>query len=152
MMIRTHLAIIMLFVLLFLPHISNKFIFIATALVATLIPDIDTGFSTVGRMKSTRIIQFFVRHRGLFHSYTFCIIVSVLLALFFPVFALAFFLGYALHLFVDSFSVDGIKPFWPLKKVSHWRLRTGSYTETFLFIIFLLADIFLFIFQVSEIF
>jgi len=152
MMIRTHLAITGLLVLLFLPHITDKFIFVSVAFLATLLPDIDSGFSTVGRMKATRMIQFFVKHRGLFHSFTFCIVVSILLAFFLPVLSLPFFLAYSLHLFADSFTVDGIKPFWPLKKSSHWRLRTGSYTETLLFVTFLVTDIFVFILEAKNIF
>ena len=151
MMIRTHLAIAGLFVMLFLPRITDKFIFIGVACIATLLPDIDSGFSTIGRMKASKMVQFFVRHRGLLHSFTFCIIVAVLLALLLPVFALPFFLAYSIHLFADSFTVDGIKPFWPLKKDSHWKLRTGSYAETSIFVFFLLADIFVFIFVILDI-
>jgi len=151
MMLRTHIVITMMVVLLFLPHISGKFLFIFVALIATAIPDMDTGFSTVGRMKATRVVQFLVRHRGVFHSFTFCIIVAVILAAFIPVLALPFFLGYSLHLFADSFTVDGIKPYWPLKHRSYWRIRVGSLTETSLFIFFLLVDIFLFIFLVTNI-
>ncbi len=73
MMLRTHLAIVVLAILLFLPHVSaasDKLIFIAVALVATMIPDIDTGFSTLGRFQASRAVQFLVKHRGIFHSFT----------------------------------------------------------------------------------
>ena len=152
MMIRTHLAIAGLAVLLFLPHITDKFIFIIVAIIATALPDIDSGFSTIGKIKATKMVQFFVKHRGFLHSFTFCIIISALLAFILPVFALPFFLGYSIHLFADSFTVEGIRPFWPLKRKSHWKLRTGSYGESSLFIFFLLADIFIFIFLVSTVF
>lgn len=142
----------MLAVLLFLPHVTNKFVFIFISLIATVFPDIDTGFSTVGRMKVTKVVQFFVRHRGLFHSFTFCVIVAVLLACVIPVLSFGFFIGYSLHLFADSFTIDGIKPFWPFKKTSYWKLRTGSYAETSLFVFFLLADIFVFLFLVINVF
>jgi len=150
-MLRTHLAINLLFIILFLPHISSIYIFIPVALIATLLPDLDTGFSTIGKMKGSKIIQFFVRHRGLFHSFTFCIIVSVILAAFIPILALPFFLGYSLHLLADSFTFEGIKPFWPLEASSSWKLRTGSLPETTLFIFFLIADFLVFIFTIKNV-
>jgi len=150
MMLKTHLAVNILFILLFLPFVSSYYIFIPFALIATLLPDIDTGFSTMGKMKAGRMIQFFVRHRGVFHSFTFCIIVSVILAAFIPILALPFFLGYSLHLFVDSFTPEGIKPFWPWSKSSSWRLRTGSTIETTLFLSFLIADLLVLVLMVRS--
>lgn len=152
MMMRTHLAITTLVILLFLYHVSSKFLFVIVALITTLLPDIDTGFSTIGRIRASRFVQFLVRHRGLLHSFTFCIIVSILLACFLPVLAFAFFIAYSLHLFADSFTVEGIRPFWPFKGKSSWKIRTGSYTETSLFVFILLIDIFVAILIVSKIF
>lgn len=146
MMLRTHTAITLLFVLLFLPHVHNPLVFSFVAVIATLIPDADSAFSSVGRLGLSKVAQVFVRHRGMLHSFTFCIIVSVLIALFFPTLALAFFLGYSLHIFVDSFTVDGIAPFWPWKAKSKWRLRTGSVIDTTIFTFFVFLDIVLFVF------
>jgi len=150
-MLKTHLAINILFILLFSSHVSNYYVFIPVALLATILPDIDTGFSSVGHMRLSKFIQFFVRHRGIFHSFTFCIIISVLLAAFIPMLALPFFLGYALHLFTDAYTQDGIKPFWPLKATSFWRIRTGSRIETTLFILFLIADLLVLILMIKSI-
>ena len=155
MMLRTHLAIIGLAILLFLPHISDfsdKFVFVVVALAATYLPDIDSAFSTLGRTESARIVQFFVKHRGMLHSFTFCIIISVVFALFLPVMALPFFLGYALHLFSDSFTLEGIKPFWPYRKSSTWRLRTGSLRETSLFVFLVVLDLVLLFFFIVGVF
>jgi len=155
MMLRTHLAIVIFAILLFLSHISsisNKIIFVVIALIATLIPDLDTGFSTIGKMKGSKILRFFVRHRGFFHSFSFCIVVSVIFAFFIPILALPFFLGYSLHLFADSFTFEGIKPFWPLRYSSSWRLRTGSLTETSLFVFFVVLDLIVFIFAIKGVF
>lgn len=143
MLLRTHLALVVLAIILFVSHVNNQLLFVFVALIATLLPDVDTGFSTIGKYKEFRFLQFFVRHRGIIHSFTFCIIISVLLAIFLPVISLAFFLGYGLHLFVDSFTKEGIMPFWPYKKRSSWHLKTGSLFETSLFITFVLLDIIL---------
>jgi membrane-bound metal-dependent hydrolase YbcI (DUF457 family) len=140
MLLRTHIAIALLFIFLFLPNISHKLIFISVALIATLLPDLDTGFSTLGKHPVTGIIRFFVRHRGILHSFSFCVIISFLLAFFVPVLALPFFLGYGLHLFTDSFTIDGIRPFWPTKHLSKGLFKTGSLSETFVFIVLLIVD------------
>lgn len=141
MMLKTHLAITIFFVLVFLPNITDKTIFIITALIATLLPDIDSGFSSVGNNIFSKIIRFLTRHRGMLHSLTFCIIISAVLAAFIPVLALGFFLGYSLHLFADSFTKNGVMPFWPYKKVSSWYFRTDGFTETGFFIVIVLIDI-----------
>lgn len=151
-MLRTHVAVAVLVILLFLSQVNNKIIFFIVALIATIIPDIDTGFSTVGRMKGSRIVQFFTKHRGLFHSFTFCILISVIFSAFIPILALPFFLGYSIHLLTDSFTFEGIKPFWPFKKSSSWRIRTGSLTETTLFVMFLILDVLVLIFEINSMF
>lgn len=151
-MLRTHLVINLLFILLFLPSVSDEFIFIFVALLATFLPDIDTGFSTLGKSGGGKLLQFFVRHRGFIHSFTFCIIISIALAAFLPILALPFFLGYSLHLLVDSFTLEGIKPFWPFNASSSWRLRTGSRMETALFVLFLIIDLLVFVFLFKNVF
>ena len=145
MLIRTHLAFIVLTLILFVPQVTNKVVFIFVALIATLLPDIDTAFSTLGKNRAFRILQFFVHHRGFIHSFTFCVLFSIILAIFWPIVALPFFLGYGVHLFIDSFTIEGIMPFWPYRGRSSWRMRTGSLVESTLFIFLVLLDIFLFI-------
>ena len=49
MLIKTHLTITLFFVLLLLPFVSYKIIFIAIALLTTYIPDIDLESSKLGR-------------------------------------------------------------------------------------------------------
>ena len=145
MLIRTHLAFIVLALILFVPHVNNSVLFIFIALIATMLPDVDSAFSTVGHHRVFSFLQFFVKHRGVIHSFTFCSLIAVLLAFFWPIAALPFFLGYGLHLFVDSFTREGIMPFWPYRKRSSWKLRTGGVVESTLFLFLILIDIFLFL-------
>jgi len=151
-MIRTHFSIAILAILLFLPQINNKIIFIFTALIATLLPDIDTAFSTLGKEKVFRFLQFFVRHRGFIHSFTFAIVISIIIAFFLPIVSLGFFLGYGIHLFADSFTREGIMPFWPYKGVSKWHIKTGGLVETSVFVVFLLLDLLVLIFMIAGFF
>lgn len=141
MLIRTHLSITLFFILLFISQVQSKFVFVVVALISTFIPDIDSKFSAFGRKKLLRVFQFFIRHRGLFHSFSFLIIITLFFALFFPIVALPFFLGYGLHLFADSFNVMGIKPFYPYKKKSSGRIKTGGKSETIVFLAFFIIDL-----------
>ncbi|MDP2672373.1 MAG: hypothetical protein Q8O84_01005, partial [Nanoarchaeota archaeon] len=61
MLIKTHLTITLFFILLLLPFVSYKIIFIAVALLATYIPDIDLESSKLGRKIIFRPLQFFVK-------------------------------------------------------------------------------------------
>jgi len=144
MMLKTHLTLSLLFAIMFITHVSNKLVFFAVIMVATIIPDIDTGFSTAGRNVFFKPLQFFVKHRGILHSFTFCIIASFVIAYFWPILALPFFLGYGSHLLLDSFTKEGIMPFWPWRKTSSWHIRTGSRVETSLFIVLIVVDLLMF--------
>lgn len=152
MMLKTHLAIAVFVILLFMPSVSHPWIFALVALIASFIPDIDTGFSTVGRSMGGAIIRFFTKHRGFFHSFSFCVIASLVLAFFLPIAALPFFLGYSLHLLTDSFTLEGIRPFWPFRKESKGFFKTSGFTEMIVFIVVLVLDIILFLFLFDRIF
>lgn len=152
MLIRTHLSITLFFILVFISNVEYKLSFILVAFLATFIPDIDSRFSTLGKKKTLRILQFFIKHRGIMHSFTFLLVIVLFFVLFFPVLALSFFLGYGLHLFADSFTVRGIKPFYPCKKISSWKIRTGGKSEISVFVFFLIANLFLIITKIFSMF
>lgn len=143
MLIRTHIAITVFFILFFLPVINHDIIFFVVALIATFLPDVDSRYSTLGRKWWNRILQFFTKHRGIIHSFTFLMIITGLFSLFIPKIAFGFFLGYGLHLLCDSFTKDGIMPFWPSKRRSSGPLKTGGRAETVILIIVLAADVIL---------
>jgi len=149
-MIKTHLAMSVLVAIMFFGQVSNKILFLAVLLVSTVIPDIDTGFSTIGKKWFLRPLQFFVKHRGIFHSFTFCIVVSFFLSYSWPLLVLPFFLGYGFHLFLDSFTKDGIMPFWPWRKTSSWHITTGSRMETSFFIVLIVVDLLMFVLLISQ--
>jgi|SRR3989344_4851467 len=154
MLIKTHLMITLFFVLFLIDSVKQeyKFVFVLVALIATYMPDIDTKFSTFGKKKPLRIIQFFIKHRGIIHSFTFLILITLIFILFLPVVSLGFFLGYSIHLFTDSLTLTGIRPFYPSKKRVSGNIRTGGKTEILIFVIFLLTDLWLLIWKISSIF
>lgn len=152
MYLKTHLVLTLFVVLLVLSFFENKVTFILVALIATLIPDIDTKHSKIGNHKIFRPIQFFFAHRGPLHSFTFLILIFILLNLWNFAIAVAFFIGYGLHLFADSFTKMGIYAFWPLKRRFYWKIKTGESIENFIFSIFLGLDIVLILIGIFNIF
>jgi inner membrane protein len=143
MMTRTHLAIGLFSSLFLLDHVSHQFAFVVVTLISSILPDVDSNFSTLGRRIIFRPIQFFSKHRGFFHSFTFCFLITVVLTLYLPIYSLPFFLGYALHLFADSFTVEGIQSFWPLSARSKGVIRVGGHIETVIFTFFCVGSAFL---------
>ncbi len=143
MLIKTHLAITLFFVLLLLPFVSHKIIFILISLIATYLPDIDLENSKLGRKIIFRPLQFFAKHRGFFHSFSFLFLLTFIFLMIIPKIALGFFVGYASHLVADSFTLNGITPFPPWKKKISGKIRTGSGIEKILFFILLVIDILL---------
>ena len=142
---RTHLAVGLAVGLYFLPFVTHKLFFIPIVLLGSILPDIDSATSFLGRRRIFRPVQLFFRHRGPIHSYTVCGIICLIFAFFYPVVALPLFFGYSLHLFLDSFTVGGIKPLWPLNFQSSGIVRTGGAIDKVMFSIFIVVDFFLFI-------
>lgn len=151
-MLKTHLAITLALILIFIASVQNVLIFIITAFIATFIPDIDNGFSTLGKSKIFRPLQFFLKHRGLFHSFTFLILITVFFVLFFPIVSFGFFLGYSSHIFADSFTSEGIQPFYPFKKKVDGWIKTGGKVEISVMIIFIIIDLILLVLRISSLF
>jgi len=145
MLLRTHLMFAILIIIIFIMHVNNKIIFPIMVLVATLLPDLDSGFSTMGRKWYAKPLQLFVRHRGVIHSLTIAIVLSVIIAIFFPVASLGFFIGYSVHIITDSFTKEGVQPFWPLKIKSNGFIRTGGRIEDSIFLSLILINVILFL-------
>lgn len=142
MMFRSHLALGVFIALAFLPKTEHPLFFIPAVLVSSLLPDIDTVNSFIGRRAwFFRPMQWIIRHRSFIHSFTFCFFVTIFLMFYFPLFALPFFLGYGVHLFADALTIDGIRPFWPSKEVLSGKIRTGGKVEAGIFTVLVIIDI-----------
>ncbi len=151
MLFRTHIAFAIFLILLFLAKIEHKITFVLVLFVAAIIPDIDTRFSKIGKRKIFRLLQFFVKHRGLFHSFFFLIFITLILVLFLPIASLPFFLGYASHLVLDSFTIEGVSLFYPFKKRIFGSIKTGGKNEIILLIVITLLSVAMIIVKVFSI-
>ena len=144
MLLKTHMAFAVFLIILFFKQVASPWIFVGMVLVATILPDLDSGFSSYGRHLIFKPLQLLTKHRGVIHSFTFAIVASVVLAIFWPIASLGFFVGYSVHLIVDSFTRDGIQPFWPFKIRSSGFITTGGRVEETLFFTLVILDIVLF--------
>ncbi len=143
MLARTHLMLGVLASLIFLPYIENSFLFLSVTILSSLLPDIDSIHSLIGRIKILRPVQWVVKHRGMIHSFTICTLLAIFFSLFFPLIVFPFFLGYGLHLLADSITVEGIRPFWPLRSSIQGKIRVGRNFEKIFFYFILIIILFL---------
>lgn len=88
---------------------GDPVLFIGTAAVGSLIPDLDSPTSTLGRLVPpvSHIIAKLFGHRGLTHDVIFIGILTVLSLYFYPM-MFGFWFGYWSHLLLDSLTVRGI--------------------------------------------
>jgi membrane-bound metal-dependent hydrolase YbcI (DUF457 family) len=145
MFARTHIAIVIFFSFLLFENDVNFLLFLFVSIVATLIPDLDSKNSKLGKKKVFRIFNLFMKHRGIVHSFIFLFALSVLILLLWKEILLPFVLGYALHLITDSFTLQGTRIFYPFKLRVKGIIKTGGIIELVIFFIFVLADLFLII-------
>jgi inner membrane protein len=146
MMFKTHMAFAFLLGLLFVSflQIRNQILFMIIILMGASMPDIDLYKSKAGeKIKPISfIINLIFKHRGFFHS----IYPPIIIYLFFVAFnqsvlGLAIMVGYISHLALDSLTLLGIQPLWPLKKGLRGFLKTGTKVDYVLFVIFCILGI-----------
>ncbi len=149
MLLRTHYAISAFFILLFIPLVEAKVLFVVAVIIGTQLPDIDSRYSRLGYRKIARILQAFTKHRGMIHSFTFLISLTVVVVLVWPEASFGFFLGYSLHLFADSFTPDGIRSFYPAKLKTKGKIKTAGRLEVIVLVMFVIADVAMFVYRMG---
>lgn len=141
MLNKTHIAIGFFFMLFFINKVTHVWTYIFVFALATLLPNLDRGISFKKSQNQGKPLS--NRKRSLLHSFTFCLIVTFALAWFLPTMAFPFFLAYGTHLIVDSWTTEGIRPFWPAKYMAKGSVRQGGSVEHMIFYSFIFADIIL---------
>jgi len=144
MLLRTHIVFGIFAGIFLFGIVSNLLLFFMFLLFGIVIVDIDTKKSKVGRNWFFRPLQFFVRHRGILHTFILCILFSGLIYFFSKSAGIGFFVGYFSHLTLDCLTCSGLMLFWPFSnKKLKFKIKTGGLIEEILFVIILLFDIFL---------
>jgi len=149
MLFKTHIAFGFLIALLALKFLNpqNQLLFAFILLLGAAFPDIDHPKSRLGQMAYP--FSLFFEHRGFFHSF-FGIALFTFISYIISgsmIYSIAFLLGYASHILVDSFTKEGIMPIHPL---SHFKFRgafrTGAFYEYALLFVLMAFDIFVMMF------
>lgn len=152
MLFRTHIvfAVFVYFLLnLFLD--MPWWIFVPIVLGAAVV-DIDEKNSKVGNKWVFRPLQWLTRHRGMFHSLVFCVLISLVVGMVNLWAGFGFFVGYFSHLLIDCFTVGGVALFWPFKFRVRGFIKSGSWVEDVVFVLLLLAVLFFILRAVLNIF
>lgn len=147
---RTHLAggifaafILLIFIETQITSTPQKIIYIAIAAFMSLIPDIDHAKSTLGR--KVKIISYFTKHRGFFHSLVFGIILTIIGFKLVPTYKFAIIGGYLSHLILDAFTHQGEQFLWPTKVKLKGLIKTGGIIEILVFMVLIVSDAYLFL-------
>ena len=138
MLSKTHLlaALVVSIFLLEFFSFSHPFIFLLLFCFFTILPDIDSSQSKIGRgmWPLSALLQLFFGHRGFLHS------IFIPLGILFVSWYYGYlWIGYAaaggyfLHLLVDAMTVGGIRFFGPLGGRTRGFFRTGGIVETLFF-------------------
>lgn len=145
MMFITHMSVALFAGLLkvrLIPIPINKYAFLLIVVFASLLPDIDTD-SFISRKLKLKTLSHFFKHRGFFHSIipmVFLIILAFLITQNIY-YSLAVFIGFASHLFFDSFTTKGTTLFWPHKLRIRGPLKTGGVFDWVFLVCFLVVDV-----------
>ena len=112
-------------------NITDSIIFVAAAVILSILVDIDNIRSSVGQKLEpyARALNFLFRHRGLLHSVWIPLALFLLLANLNMTIALGIAVGYGSHLLIDAITIEGIMPFYPIKHKFRGFVRVGGITE-----------------------
>ena len=110
-------------------------------LLASVFVDIDVKNSVFGNRWYFRPLQWVVKHRGVFHSLFFGVLLSLILGSVNLWAGFGFFVGYVSHLFLDCWTKSGVELFWPFRYRVKGFVRSGSWVEDVVFVFLLLGDI-----------
>jgi inner membrane protein len=99
--------------------------------------DIDSCSSRVGR--KFWLFSWVLRHRGFLHSLFFSFVFSLVIGIFNLWAGFGFFVGYVSHLFLDCFTFQGVRLFWPFGFSVKGFIRSGSWIEDVIFVLLLLG-------------
>ncbi|MEK6914637.1 MAG: metal-dependent hydrolase [Nanoarchaeota archaeon] len=146
MLIRTHLSFGIFFILIFLPYLDNKLLFIFTVLLGVIFPDLDSKNSSYGKYLIFRPFQFFIKHRGILHSFISAFILGFIIKYFFNDYG--FIIGYLSHLILDCLTKQGVYLFWPFSFKIKGFLKSGGLFDELLFLILVSINFILFFINV----
>jgi len=144
MLLRTHLVVAVMIYLFIMNLLREKIMFFVFLLIATVFVDIDSKKSKLGKRWYLRPLQWFVSHRGVFHSLLAALVFSFVIFSFNHYAGYGFFVGYLIHLILDCLTDRGCRMFWPISDLKFsFFVRSGGLIEEIIFVLVFLFDLFL---------
>jgi len=114
--------------------VEMPFFVLFFVLLGSVFVDVDSCSSRVGR--KVWFLSWWFRHRGFFHSLVGALFFSTLIGLISLWGGFGFFVGYLSHLFLDGWTRMGLKMFWPFGFRIRGFVKSGSWVEDVLFVLF----------------
>lgn len=146
MMFKTHLAFAFFIAVIALRFLNptNQLLFAFIVLIGAAFPDIDHPKSKAGKLAWP--LPYLFEHRGFFHSFLGIAFFTFLLFIITGnmLYAIAFLLGYASHIFTDALTPQGVMPLHPILKFRlKGAINTGNFMEYSIFFVLMAFNIFL---------
>lgn len=144
MLFKNHLLLGIVFFLVFKEFFQegNQIIFFLMIMLGSIFPDIDERRSKMNQWSGFvgRIVTFFFKHRGVFHSLLFAVIISLAIGLYSNLhYGLGLFVGYVAHLTGDMITLAGVRPFYPFSDYKiKGPLRVGGMWEKVVYLLLII--------------
>jgi len=146
MQFKTHLAFSFLVSLFLIDYlkIKNQILFLITALLFSILPDLDEYSSKISKKLRplSYITNLLFKHRSLFHSIWIPVILSSVFFSINQMISIAILAGYLSHLILDALTIKGITPLIPINKKIRGFIKVNSLLEDLIFYILVIIIIF----------
>lgn len=136
MLWRTHLLFGILCGLFLSPYLDlSPYYYYSLVALGALLPDLDHSNSYISKKIKpiSFILNFFLKHRGILHSFIFSIIVFIISKNIIGIYSYPLFIGYFSHILIDAFTKEGINFLYPIANLRlSGFIEVGSSGETLL--------------------
>jgi len=122
-------------------YVAVPFWVLGFVLLSTVFVDIDIKNSRFGNRWYFRPLQWVTSHRGVLHSLVACVLISLIVGSFNLWAGFGFFVGYVSHLFLDCFTLSGVRLFWPFGFKVKGFVKSGSWVEDVVFVLILILNV-----------
>lgn len=124
---------------------SSSLSFVAVAAAASMLPDIDSVSSKLGRKLPpfAVVLSFIFHHRGFMHSIFPPLLLYFIISRISPLIAAAVLVGYVSHLLMDATTTNGVKFLYPLPFKIRGVIRTNSFMEKIVVMLLILTIVLL---------
>lgn len=130
--------------------LGNQIVLLFLILFGSILPDIDEENSRINQWGGIlgKVVAFFSKHRGMFHSLLFAVGLSAVLGYFWTWnYGIALFIGYLSHLIGDALTPMGIQVFYPFLKFRiKGPIKTGGLVEAIMAAVLVLVIVKILIF------